>query len=191
MELALLNTPRNWAFLIAALAVIATPWVLRAPLRRRADARRLQRAVESLGVRCASNVSVPDGMDGVAYIDHLVMTPKFLLVLLVKRYPGAIFGGSDIDQWAQVMREGSFKFDNPLREVQDLVGLLRAQCPKVPIRGAVLFDKDSSFPKGKPKGVLHVVDIDPRRPRPKATEVPLSLQHAWRKLCPEQAPPAR
>jgi len=180
-----LATSRNGWFLAAALAVIAAPWVLRAPLRRFLDRRRITRAVRSLGAKCAHNLQIADGLDGTAFVDHLVMTPACLLVVNVKRYPGAIFGASNVDQWAQVMREGSYKFPNPLAEVQELVSVVRGQLPDVPVEGVVLFDKDSSFPKGKPDGVLHVPDIDPRRPRPPLSQVPEALQQAWARLCPE------
>ncbi|MDH3452787.1 MAG: NERD domain-containing protein, partial [Gammaproteobacteria bacterium] len=113
----IVNNPRNGWFLSAAALVIVMPWLLRAPLRKYLDARRIRRAVRSLGAKVASDVAIPDGVEGTAYIDYLVMTPKYLLVVLVRRYPGAIFGAEKIEQWAQVMREGSFKFANPLTEL--------------------------------------------------------------------------
>lgn len=183
---ALANVPRNGWFLLAAAVVIVTPWLLRAPLRRYLDARRIQRAIHALGARVASDITLADGVDGTVYVDYLVMTPRYLLVVLVKRYPGAIFGGERIEQWAQVMREGSFKFPNPLAELQDVVSAVRAQLPNVPVKGAVLFDQDSVFPKGKPEGVLHVPDIDPRSRRTQLSDVPEDLQRAWSQLCPGQ-----
>ncbi len=181
------SVPRNGWFLLAAAAVIVTPWLLRAPLRRYLDARRIQRAIRSLGARVASDITISDGIDGSACIDYLVMTPRYLLVVLVKRYPGAIFGSERIEQWAQVMREGSYKFPNPLTELQDVVSAVRAQLPNVPVKGAVLFDHDSVFPKGKPEGVLHVPDIDPRTGgRTQLSDIPEELQQAWSRLCPGQ-----
>lgn len=182
---AIASVPRNGWFLLAAAAVIVMPWVLRAPLRRYLDARRIQRAIGSLGARVASDIKIADGVDGTAYIDYLVMTPRYLLVVLVKRYPGAIFGGERIEQWAQVVREGSYKFPNPLRELQNVVSAVRTRLPDVPVKGVVLFDQDSVFPKGKPDGVLHVPDIDARSAgRTQLSDVPEELQRAWARLSP-------
>ena len=182
----IVNNPRNGWFLSAAALVIVMPWLLRAPLRKYLDARRIRRAVRSLGAKVASDVAIPDGVEGTAYIDYLVMTPKYLLVVLVRRYPGAIFGAEKIEQWAQVMREGSFKFANPLTELQDTLAVVRNRLPNVAVKGAVLFDHDSVFPKGKPDGVLHLPDIQPKTALMPLSEVPEELQHAWSRLCPGQ-----
>ncbi len=183
----LVNNPRNGWFLAAAALVIVAPWLLRAPLRKFIDARRIRRAIGSLGAKVASDVAVPDGMDGTTYIDYLVMTPHYLLVVLVRRYPGAIFGAEKIDQWAQVMRKGSFKFANPLTELQDTVTAVKNQLPNVAVKGAVLFDQDSVFPKGKPDGVLHLPDIQARAAETTSlAEVPEELRQAWSRLCPGQ-----
>ncbi len=181
-----LDDPRNGWFLLAAAAVIAAPWLLRKPLHKYLDGRRIHRAIRSLGVKVASNITLSDGLEGTTYIDYLVMTPEYLLVVLVKRYPGAIFGGERIDHWAQVVREGSYKFPNPLTELQDVVSAVRAQLPKVPVKGVVLFDQDSVFPKGKPDGVLHVPEIDAKTRRTDLAEVPEELQRAWAQLSPGQ-----
>lgn len=182
----IVTNPRDGWFIAVAVVVIVTPWLLRAPLRRYLDARRIRRAIGSLGVKVASDVAIADGVEGTAYVDHLVMTPDYLLVVLVRRYPGAIFGSEKIEQWAQVTHKGSFKFDNPLTELQDLLVVVRSQLPNVAVKGAVLFDHDSVFPKGKPPGVLHVPDIDRKTARTAVSEVPEELQRAWSRLCPGQ-----
>ncbi|MDH3714312.1 MAG: NERD domain-containing protein [Gammaproteobacteria bacterium] len=182
----IVNIPRDGWFLSAAAVVIVAPWLLRAPLRRYLDARRIRRAIRSLGAKVASDVVIPDGLDGTVNIDYLVMTPAYLLVVLVRRYPGAIFGAEKIDQWAQVMRKGSYKFANPLTELQDIVAVVRNQLPSVPVKGAVLFDQDSVFPKGKPDGVLHLPDIDAETKHTPLSDVPDELQRAWSTLCPGQ-----
>ena len=164
--------------------VIVAPWLIRTPLRKFIDARRIRRAIGSLGAKVASDVAVPDGIDGTTYIDYLVMTPDYLLVVLVRRYPGAIFGAERIDQWAQVMREGSYKFANPLTELQDAVVAVKNHLPNVAVKGAVLFDQDSVFPKGKPDGVLHLPDIQAKASQTTLSDVPEELQQAWSRLCP-------
>jgi len=64
--------------------------------------------------------------------------------------------------------------------------VVRSQLPNVAVKGAVLFDHDSVFPKGKPAGVLHVPDIDRKTARTAESEVPEELQRAWSRLCPGQ-----
>ena len=58
--------------------------------------------------------------------------------------------------------------------------------PNVAVKGAVLFDQDSVFPKGKPDGVLHLPDIQGHASRTALSEVPEELQQAWSRLCPGQ-----
>ena len=72
------------------------------PLRNVFDQFRVSRAIKRLGTASLSNVVLSDGMDGHVYVEHLVLTPTQVLVVSVRRYPGAIFAAKNMDMWAQV-----------------------------------------------------------------------------------------
>ena len=47
----------------------------------------------------------------------------------------------------------SFKFDNPLRQIQISRQALKALAPNIPIFCRIIFTSNSIFPKGKPQEV--------------------------------------
>jgi hypothetical protein len=129
-----------------------------------------------------TNVVISDGMDGHVFIEHLVLTPSRVLVVTVRRYSGAIFAAQNMDMWAQVTDSGSYKFPNPLREVETATAAVKSHLPDTDVSGIILFGKESTFPKGKPEGVMHITEIA-KLPAP-APDVPVSesLKKAWERL---------
>jgi hypothetical protein len=164
--------------LVILLAVI----VLSKPLRNLIDRFRVSRAITRLGTASMSNVVLSDGMEGHVFIEHLVLTPSKVLVVSVRRYSGAIFAAENMDMWAQVTDGGSYKFPNPLHEIQSAMGALKAQVPDAAVSGIILFGRDSTFPKGKPDGVMHISEIA-KFPAP-AQDTPVSppVKKAWDRL---------
>ncbi len=60
--------------------------------------------------------------------------------------------------------------------------------PALPsIKGVVLFDRDSSFPKGKPSGVIRISEIKGKKHKEKLPDLPESIREDWQRL----AAPAR
>lgn len=158
------------------------------PLRELVDRLRIRWAVRSLGADSMRDVVIPDGMDGHVYIEHLVLTPARVLVVSVKRYGGAIFGGQNMDMWAQVTGNRSYKFPNPLHDVEAAVLAVKSHLPDVDVEGLILFDRDSSFPKGKPPGVLHISEIKQRK-SDRRRDIPDAVRGAWSKLLELRAAP--
>ena len=96
---------------------------------------------------------IPDGIGGILEIEHLILLNQGFL--LVKTYPmsGNLFGADEIDQWSQIVAGKSFKFDNPLRQIQISRQALKALAPNIPIFCRIIFTSNSIFPKGKPQEV--------------------------------------
>ena len=156
--------------------------VLGKPLRGFIDQLRLSRVIKRLGTDSMSNVVMSDGMDGHVFIEHLVLTPTHVLVVSVRRYSGAIFAAENMDMWAQVTDNGSYKFPNPIHEIETATAAVKSHIPNAAVNGIILFGRDSSFPKGKPDGVMHISEIAKLpAPDPK-TVVSEPVKQAWDRL---------
>lgn len=172
------------AIIIAAAAVVLllAAVVLTKPLRNLFDRLRVSKAIRRLGTASMSNIVISDGMEGHVFIEHLVLTPSKVLVVSVRRYSGAIFAAENMDMWAQVTDGGSYKFPNPLHEIETAMGAVKSHLPDAAVSGIILFGRDSTFPKGKPDGVMHISEIA-KIPTP-ARDAPVSVpvKKAWNRL---------
>lgn len=166
---------------IAVLVVLAI-LALSKPLRNLYDSFRVSRAIKRLGTASMSNVVISDGMDGHVFIEHLVLTPDKVLVVSVRRYSGAIFAAENMDMWAQVTDGGSYKFPNPLHEIETAMGAVRSHLPDAAVSGIILFGRDSTFPKGKPDGVMHISEIAKMPAPARDTPVAAPVKKAWDRL---------
>lgn len=164
--------------LILLLAIV----VLSKPLKNFIDQIRVSRAIKRMGTESMSNVVLSDGMDGHVFIEYLVLTPTQVLVVSVRRYPGAIFAAENMDMWAQVTDGGSYKFPNPLHEVETATAAVKSHLPDAAVSGIILFGRDSTFPKGKPDGVIHISEIT-KLPTPgRDSVVSEPVRKAWARL---------
>ena len=172
------------AIIVAAVVIVLllAIFVLSKPIRNLLDQFRVKRAIRRMGTESISNVVLSDGMDGHVFIEHLVLTPTQVLVVSVRRYAGAIFAAENMNMWAQVTDGGSFKFPNPLHEIQSATAAVKSHLPEASVSGVILFGRDSTFPKGKPGGVVHISEIA-KRPKPDSEPVvPEALRRAWGRL---------
>jgi len=156
--------------------------VLSKPLRNLFDRFRVGRAIKRLGSASMSNVVLSDGMEGHVFIEHLVLTPNKVLVVSVRRYAGAIFAAENMDMWAQVTDGGSYKFPNPLHEIETAMAALKSYLPDAALSGIILFGRDSTFPKGKPDGVMHITEITKLPKSGHDTVVSEPVKRAWDRL---------
>ena len=164
--------------LILLLAIV----VLSKPLRNFVDQIRVSRAIKRMGTESMSNVVLSDGMDGHVFIEHLVLTPTEVLVVTVRRYPGAIFAAENMDMWAQVTDGGSYKFPNPLHEIETATAAVKSHLPDAAVSGIILFGRDSTFPKGKPDGVIHISEITKSLTPGRDSVVSEPVKKAWARL---------
>ena len=103
---------------------------------------------------------VPDGMGGFIHIDHLLLTPRGVLVLDTRRVAGLIFGGDQMSDWTVMGRGRRYTFDNPQPALYDRIAAVKALVGEVPVEGRLLFSNVGKFTKGIPKWVLMLDGIE-------------------------------
>ena len=95
---------------------------------------------------------------------------------------GIIFGGENMDTWAQVIGKRTIRFANPLYGMEGLLATLRYHLPKVALEGHVLFIGDCSFPKGKPQGVWTLDELAEAGSSEIQQAVAPVLKEAWKDI---------
>jgi hypothetical protein len=134
-------------------------WGLRA-YRRRARRGALLARLERVAFEGVHQVLVPDGMGGFIHIDHLLLTPRGVLVLDTRRVAGLIFGGDQMSDWTVMGRGRRYTFDNPQPALYDRIAAVKALVGEVPVEGRLLFSNVGKFTKGIPKWVLMLDGIE-------------------------------
>lgn len=168
-------------FLLALLfgAAILAAW---SPLQKIRAHLQLQRLISALGHDSLKGVALADGADVPVFLDYLLLRPDGLLVLIVKPFRGNIFAANKIEKWTQVIRHHSFKFTNPLYELDTTTQALRGMWPKIVIQGLVVFAQGAHFPKGKPESVCSFEDLKAMASREDKREIPESLRQLWQEV---------
>ena len=146
--------------------------------------RHVATVIQGLGVDYLRDVVIPDGIDGLAFIDYLLLTPKGLIVLDIKHQDGVLFGGVAVDQWTQVISGKTYKFPNPLYLNQNHRQAVEWNTKDIDVFGQVVFSNAGQFPKGIPEGCSMIDEL--------ATDLSLLLdsgnavnpviQQAWQRL---------
>ena len=175
---------QGWPQLVGLIAVLllSTALLLRTPIKHWFEKLSFKRAVQRLGIETINDLVLPDGMEGFVFIDYVILTPPDILVVSVKKYPGIIFASENIDQWTQLIGKRSYKFDNPLREVQVKVIAVKQYLPDTHVKGLVIFHRGSSFPKGKPDGVKQVNEIVDQKSAAQNQTLSQELEEGWNML---------
>ena len=143
---------------------------------------KLNRLLRNAGIKSLHNISVTDDMDEKIFIEHLILTANGILLLGVKRFRGLIFAAEKIDLWTQVVGKKSYKFENPLHQLEGDVIVLNSMIENTKITGKVLFISGSEFPKGKPKDVITVSDLKTLSQESANSEVSDALLTEWKLL---------
>lgn len=138
-------------------------WGLRA-YQRRSRRRALLSRLGRIAFEAAHQVLVPDGMGGFIHIDHLLLTPRGVLVLDTRRVAGLIFGGDQMSDWTVMGRSRRYTFDNPQPALYDRIAAVKALVGDVPVEGRLLFSNVGKFTKGMPKWVLMLDGIEVQFP---------------------------
>jgi len=99
-------------------------------------------------------------MGGYIHIDHILLTPRGVLVLDTRRVAGLIFGGDQMSDWTVMGRGRRFTFDNPQPALYDRIAAVKALVGEVPVEGRLLFSNHGRFTKGKPKYVMMLDGIE-------------------------------
>lgn len=135
--------------------------------------KKLELALKKISTHKKRNIIISDGMGGSAFIDYLLLTDNSILVIIIKRFRGAIFCAENIDQWTILVGKKSYKFPNPLQQLEHDVAAVKNITKSTQVRGELIFYGNVQFPKGKLNSVVTEFDI---RERVK--------QHASNKLAP-------
>jgi hypothetical protein len=151
----------EWIGLGAILLLLAAAsfWGVRA-YQRRSRRRALLARLERVAFQAVHQVLVPDGMGGFIHIDHLLLTPRGVLVLDTRRVAGLIFGGDQMSDWTVMGRSRRYTFDNPQPALYDRIAAVKALVDDVPVEGRLLFSNVGKFTKGIPKWVLMLDGIE-------------------------------
>ena len=151
----------QWIGLGAAVLLLLTLgfFGLRA-YQRRARRKSLLARLERVALASAHQVLVPDGMGGFIHIDHVLLTPRGILVLDTRRVTGLIFGGDQMSDWTVMGRGHRYTFDNPQPALYDRIAAVKAAVGDVPVEGRLLFSNVGKFTKGIPKWVVMLDGIE-------------------------------
>ena len=141
-----------------------------------------RRCLNQIGIKQIKNVTWPDGLDGNFKIDRIAMLHNSILLLAFKPYSGNIYCADSIAEWTQVIGQKSYKFTNPLFELENQVTAIQSLIPNVPIRGALFFDHSARFPKGHPDKVLNPDNIPEFMLRLKCPEPTSGILESWESL---------
>src|SRR5277367_5899965 len=152
--------------------------------RRRSRRRSLLARLERVASGAAHQVLVPDGMGGFIHIDHILLTPRGILVLDTRRVAGLIFGGDQMSDWTVLGRGYRYTFDNPQPALYDRIAAVKAIVGDVPVEGRLLFSNVGKFTKGIPKWVVMLDGIEVEFPVIDRGSMPNSEQstEAWSRL---------
>jgi hypothetical protein len=151
----------QWLMTGAALVLLSTGgYMAFGAYQRRSRRKGLLARLERIGYQAAHQVLVPDGMGGFIHIDHLLLTPRGVLVLDTRRVAGLIFGGDQMSDWTVMGRGRRFTFDNPQPALYDRIAAVKALVGDIPVEGRLLFSNIGKFTKGKPKYVLMLDGIE-------------------------------
>jgi hypothetical protein len=180
-----------WSGAAAVLLGAGAFWGLRA-YQRRARRRSLLARLERIAFEAAHQVLVPDGMGGFIHIDHILLTPRGVLVLDTRRVAGLIFGGDQMSDWTVMGRGHRFTFDNPQPALYDRIAAVKALVGDVPVEGRLLFSNVGKFTKGIPKWVLMLDGIEVEFPvvdrGMKASPAFALFANAWARLVSQLRP---
>ena len=153
---------------IASLFVVGFIVFVWKHLKKTRHQRHVEKVLESLKLKYIKDIVLPDGVDGLVFIDYLLLVPNGIVVLDIHYSEGHLFGGETVDQWSQVVNNKTYKFNNPLYDNQnecqaviwniDQQKDLQEENNKTwETFGRIAFSNAGNFPKGIPE---HVSMID-------------------------------
>ena len=143
---------------------------------------RIQRSLNQIGSEQIRNLVCADGLEGYYHIDRLALTRDAILLISYKPYGGNIYCAEKISQWTQVVGQKSFKFENPLFELENQLTALRLLTGNVPMQGYLIFNNRALFPKGHPTNVMRPDDIPTSLLAGQQDHISAEIQAGWERL---------
>jgi hypothetical protein len=182
--------PAALALLAAGLAIVLILLVNRKRFLLGIGEWRIQRCLKKIGCDQIRNMICPDGLDGYYTIDRLALVQDAILLIAYKPYGGNIYCAERIAEWTQVIGQKSFKFQNPLFELENQLTALKLLAGGMPVHGFLFFNYSTSFPKGHPEVVLNPDNIPDRFLGANCDPVNPQVQAAWTQLKAQQQQPS-
>lgn len=167
---------------ITVLLLVVVLYLLRRKIRHAWLNLRTRKRLNGLGVRVISDFRFPDGLGSHFMIDRLVLRQDGISLLVLKQYPGSIFCAEDIAEWTQMLAGKSYRFKNPLIDLDYQVKAVASCVPGVPVDGYIFFDHQAWFPKGRPARVIDIDSIPDSLQRVKKAVAKPSVMAAWEEL---------
>ncbi|MDH5600879.1 MAG: NERD domain-containing protein [Gammaproteobacteria bacterium] len=177
-----INNPDLVTWTMTGLLVLVGMLLQKAWIKEYISGWKLKHLLRNIGADSLHNVIIHDEMDGKIFIENLILMPDRILILGVKKYKGLIFAADNIDLWTQVIGNKSYKFDNPLRQLESDALTLNSKIENSKIQEKVLFIHGAEFPKGKPENVLEIMEVSAWRNTSAHTDIPGPLLADWKKL---------
>lgn len=88
------------------------------------------------------------------HIDYLMVVDNQIFLVKYYNYIGNIYGADNISEWTQTIGHSGFKFNNPLRELREIVNQIKDSLPDFEIDFYIMFADKCNFPKPMPEGVI-------------------------------------
>jgi len=123
---------------------------------------RHSKILKNLGMFHLKNVAIKLSIDETVFIDYLYLIPNGIFVLKLMKYNGIIFAGDNVEQWTQVLNKKSYRFPNPLHDLEKCESAIRAVVSDCDVSGHIAFESDCQFPKGKPAKISILQDMQDR-----------------------------
>ncbi|MDH3634690.1 MAG: NERD domain-containing protein [Gammaproteobacteria bacterium] len=170
------------ALVIAGLAIVLVLLINRKRLLAKIREWRIQRRLSKIGCDQIRNLLCSDGIDGYFNIDRLALIHDSILLISYKLYEGNIYCAENISEWTQLVGQKSFKFTNPLFELENQLTSLRLIIGNVPLEGFLFFNEGAEFPKDHPERVLQQGNIPERFYAADYDTVNPEIKAAWELL---------
>jgi hypothetical protein len=175
------------AFAIIAIALLLILYLNRQRMSVGFQEWRIQRCLNQIGTEQIRDLICPDGLEGHYTIDRIALTRDAILVIAYKPYVGNIYCAERIAEWTQVIGQKSFKFENPLFDLENQITALTLAFGSIPLKGYLFFSHSAIFPKGHPESVLQPENIPPHLMRDHHQAVKEDVRAAWDHLKWQQA----
>ena len=167
------------ALAIITIAILLVLHLNRKSLQLRFSEWRVQRCLNQIGSEQIRDITCPDGLEDSYSIDRLALTRDAVLVIAYKPYVGNIYCAEKIAEWTQVIGQKSFKFENPLFEIDNQITALKLLLGDAPLKGYLLFSNGAVFPKGHPESVLQPDRIPRHLQRDQCQDVKADVRAVW------------
>jgi len=170
------------AYAIVGLAMLSILYINRRRLFVRFREWHLQRCLNQIGCEQIRDLVCPDGLEGHYTIDRLALTDSAILLISYKPFVGNIYCAERISEWTQVIEQKSFKFENPLFELENQLTALKLVTGDIKLHGFLFFNHGARFPKGYPDAVLQPDTIPEHFIGAQTNTVNANVRLAWERL---------